>query len=579
MQYQTVIFYPRNKQQVRYTRRLSGLGRVCCGSKKPLAPIIHAVICIIISMWINIRITTHTEPQGTFMSFSVKTTAISTCKSDCIVLGVFANEKPKKGNAFSLSHNAALLEKDSRVSLLGAFDTKEFSGQVGQTVVLHQPNDRIHKAILVGLGKQSQLTATTYRASTASYANAIVKTGTKSVDIFLDDIAIDSFPLSQQAQYCAEKITHAHYHFSTCKSDKKPLALPKVQYHIKGTVKPASIKESLSIGAAVGKGMNVARELGNLPGNICTPTYLASEARKLAKANKTLTAKILSEKQMADLGMGSLLSVSAGSKEPAQLIIMEYQGAAKSQRPHVLVGKGITFDTGGISLKPGGAMDEMKFDMCGAASVFGTMNTLVDLAPKVNVVAIVAAAENMPSSTATKPGDVVTSMSGKTIEVLNTDAEGRLVLCDALSYAARYNPQSVVDIATLTGACVIALGGHATGLFSNDEQLAQNLLDAGQHTGDRAWQMPLWDDYKKQLKSNFADLANIGGREAGSITAACFLSHFTENYPWAHLDIAGTAWLSGANKGATGRPVPLLSHYLLGKASRTVSSQSTKATK
>jgi leucyl aminopeptidase len=314
--------------------------------------------------------------------------------------------------------------------------------------------------------------------------------------------------------------------------------------------------------------MNVARELGDLPGNICTPTFLANEARKLARTHKTLTAKILSEKQMADLGMGSLLSVSAGSKEPAQLIIMEYKGAAKSQRPHVLVGKGITFDTGGISLKPGGGMDEMKFDMCGAASVFGTMNAIVELEPKINVVAIVAAAENMPSSTATKPGDIVTSMSGKTIEVLNTDAEGRLVLCDALSYAERYKPQSVVDIATLTGACVIALGGHATGLFSNNQQLTEDLLAAGSTSGDRAWQMPLWDDYKKQLKSNFADLANIGGREAGSITAACFLSYFTESYPWAHLDIAGTAWLSGASKGATGRPVPLLTQYLLTQAEK-----------
>jgi len=501
------------------------------------------------------------------MSFSVKTTPVNNCKSDCIVLGVFASEKSKPGNALSLPNNAGLLEKECRISLLKAFDTSEFSGQVGQTVVFHQPNEGIHKVILVGMGKQSQLTATTYRTSTDSYASAMVKIGVKKVDIFLDDVVTDGFSLSQQAQYCAEKITHAFYHFSTCKSDKKPLLLPKVQFHISSTVKPAGIKDALMVGAAVGNGMNVARELGNLPANICTPTYLANAARQLAKTNKTLSTTILSEKQMADLGMGSLLSVSVGSKEPAHLIIMEYKGAAKSQRPHVLVGKGITFDTGGISLKPGSAMDEMKFDMCGAASVFGTMNTLVDLAPKINVVAIVAAAENMPSSTATKPGDVVTSMAGKTIEILNTDAEGRLVLCDALSYAERYNPQTVVDIATLTGACVVALGGHATGLFSNNQQLAQDLLAAGQHTGDRAWQMPLWDDYKKQLKSNFADLANIGGREAGSITAACFLSYFTESYPWAHLDIAGTAWLSGANKGATGRPVPLLTHYLLEKAS------------
>jgi leucyl aminopeptidase len=504
------------------------------------------------------------------MNFSVKTTSIAQCKSDCVVIGVYANEKTKKNASLtlSLSEGVNVFEKDCRVSLSALFDNENFSGQVGKTIVVHQPNERINKVVLVGLGKKNTLTAAKYRSCTASYANVLTKSNVKNADIFLANIAIDDFSQPQQAQYCAEKLTHAHYQFTRCKSDKKKPVSPKVHYHIDKNIQVAPIKQALAAGAAVGKGMNVARELGNLPGNICTPTFLANEARKLARTHKTLSTKILSEKQMADLGMGSLLSVSVGSKEPAQLIIMEYKGAAKSQRPHVLVGKGITFDTGGISLKPGGGMDEMKFDMCGAASVFGTMNAIVELEPKINVVAIVAAAENMPSSTATKPGDIVTSMSGKTIEVLNTDAEGRLVLCDALSYAERYKPQSVVDIATLTGACVIALGGHATGLFSNNEQLTQDLLTAGNNTGDRAWQMPLWDDYKKQLKSNFADLANIGGREAGSITAACFLSYFTESYPWAHLDIAGTAWLSGANKGATGRPVPLLTQYLLTQAEK-----------
>ena len=499
------------------------------------------------------------------MNFSVKTTSIAQCKSDCAVIGVYANEKTKKATSvsLSLSDSANAFEKDCRVSLTTLFDNENFSGQVGQTIIVHQPNERLGKVVLVGLGEKSKLTAVKYRSFTASYAGVLAKSAAKNIDIFLDNIAIEGFDTRQQAQYCAEKLTHAYYQFTHCKSGKKKSATPKVHYHLDKSTQSTAVKQALATGTAVGRGMNVARELGNLPGNICTPTFLANEARKLARTHKTLTTKILSEKQMADLGMGSLLSVSAGSKEPAQLIVMEYKGTAKSQRPHVLVGKGITFDTGGISLKPGGGMDEMKFDMCGAASVFGTMNAIVELEPTINVVAIVAAAENMPSSTATKPGDIVTSMSGKTIEVLNTDAEGRLVLCDALSYAERYKPQSVVDIATLTGACVIALGGHATGLFSNNAQLTEDLLTAGNNTGDRAWQMPLWDDYKKQLKSNFADLANIGGREAGSITAACFLSYFTESYPWAHLDIAGTAWLSGANKGATGRPVPLLTQYLL----------------
>ncbi len=261
--------------------------------------------------------------------------------------------------------------------------------------------------------------------------------------------------------------------------------------------------------------------------------------------------------------MGSLLSVSAGSDQPAKLIVMEYNGGNKKTAPIALVGKGITFDTGGISLKPGAAMDEMKFDMCGAASVLGTFKTLIELRLPINVVGVIAASENMPNGSATKPGDVVTSMSGLTIEVLNTDAEGRLVLCDALTYTERFKPKVVIDIATLTGACVIALGGHASGLFSNNEALAEALLKAGQTANDRAWPMPIWDDYQKQLDSNFADMANIGGREAGSITAACFLSRFTKKFAWAHLDIAGTAWLSGGAKGATGRPVSLLVQYLL----------------
>jgi leucyl aminopeptidase len=309
--------------------------------------------------------------------------------------------------------------------------------------------------------------------------------------------------------------------------------------------------------------MNTARDLGDLPGNICTPNYLANQAKALGRKHKKLSVSIVEEKKMRELGMGALLSVSAGSDQPAKLIVMEYKGAAKSKKPHVLVGKGITFDTGGISLKPGARMDEMKYDMCGAASVVGTMTTLTELNLPINVVAIIAAAENMPSGGATKPGDVVTSMSGQTIEVLNTDAEGRLVLCDALSYAERFKPQSIIDIATLTGACVVALGKHATGLYSNEDDFAAELLAAGNTVGDRAWHMPLWDDYQNQLDSNFADIGNIGGPEGGSITAACFLSRFTKNMRWAHMDIAGTAWNSGANKGATGRPVALLTQYLI----------------
>jgi leucyl aminopeptidase len=317
----------------------------------------------------------------------------------------------------------------------------------------------------------------------------------------------------------------------------------------------------------MGLGVNEARDLANLPGNICTPTYLAKHARKLSRGNAHLSVTVLEEKKMRELGMGALLSVSAGSHQPAKLIAIQYKGGKASEKPYVLVGKGITFDTGGISLKPGAKMDEMKFDMGGAASVFGTLRAVSELGLSLNVVGLVAAAENMPGSRATKPGDVVTSMSGKTIEVLNTDAEGRLVLCDALTYAARYKPATVIDIATLTGACVVALGSHASGLFTNEDTLAEQLLAAGTESHDRAWRMPLWEDYQGQLKSNFADIANIGGPGGGSITAACFLARFTEDYHWAHLDIAGSAWDS-APKGATGRPVALLTQYLMDRAAK-----------
>ena len=326
-----------------------------------------------------------------------------------------------------------------------------------------------------------------------------------------------------------------------------------------------AIKKGLAQGQAVANGMNFTRQLGNLPANFCTPSYLSGQARSLARGQAKLSVKILKEKDMRELGMGSLLSVSAGSVEEANLIVMEYKGAAKSTKPHVIVGKGITFDTGGISLKPGANMDEMKFDMCGAASVFGTVKTLLELQPKINVVAIVAASENMPNGNATKPGDVVTSMSGQTIEILNTDAEGRLVLCDALTYAERYKPQSVIDIATLTGACIVALGKVRCGLFSNDEAMAAELESLSQEVCDKAWHLPMDDEYQKLLDSNFADIANIGGPGGGSITAACFLSRFTKKFTWAHLDIAGVSHHSGAAKGATGRPVPLLTEYLLSK--------------
>lgn len=322
-------------------------------------------------------------------------------------------------------------------------------------------------------------------------------------------------------------------------------------------------EQAVRQGMAVSAGIHLAKDLGNLPGNICTPDYLAKQAIKLATQHKKLKTSVLEEKDMEKLGMGSLLSVSKGSREPAKLITMEYMAGDKKQPPIVFVGKGVTFDSGGISLKPGAAMDEMKYDMCGAASVIGLISACADLQLPMNIVGIIPAVENMPDGIASRPGDVVTSMSGQTIEILNTDAEGRLILCDALTYAEKYDPDVVIDIATLTGACIVALGAHPAGLLSNHNPLANDLLSAGQTSGDRCWQLPLWDDYQEQLKSNFADMANIGGKGAGTITAACFLSRFAKKYHWAHLDIAGVAWKSGENKGATGRPVGLLAQYVL----------------
>jgi leucyl aminopeptidase len=314
--------------------------------------------------------------------------------------------------------------------------------------------------------------------------------------------------------------------------------------------------------------MDLAKNLGNLPGNICTPSYIAQQARALQKLRKSISVTVLDEKAMEKLGMGSLLAVARGSHEPAKFITLEYQGGNKGDKPIVLVGKGVTFDTGGISIKPASAMDEMKYDMSGAASVLGTLSACAQLQLPLNVVGVIPSTENMPGGSAIKPGDIVTSMSGQTIEILNTDAEGRLILCDALTYSERYNPDVVIDIATLTGACVVALGKVACGLLGNHLPLVQDLLKAGEISGDRAWEMPLWDDYQDQLKTNFADIANIGGRDAGTITAACFLSRFTKKFHWAHLDVAGTAWNSGEQKGSTGRPVPLLTQYLIDRSAK-----------
>jgi leucyl aminopeptidase len=368
-----------------------------------------------------------------------------------------------------------------------------------------------------------------------------------------------------EATIVARSIQTASYKYNSGKKVKAP-KLKTLTYWTPSKGSLAAAKKGLGYGSSVGNGMNAARQLGNLPANICTPSYLAAQAKALAKGQAKVTTSVLSEADMKKLKMGSLLSVSAGSDQPGKLIVVKYQGAKASVKPVVLVGKAVTFDSGGISLKPGAGMDEMKYDMCGGASVFGVINALIENPLPINVIGVVPAVENMPNGHATKPGDVVTSMSGQTIEVLNTDAEGRLILCDALTYVERFKPDTVIDIATLTGAVIGALGKVTSGLMSNDDKLAEDLLSSGLRSGDRAWRLPMYEEYNALIRSNFADIANIGGPGAGTITAACFLGRFTKKYKWAHLDVAGTAWVSGAQKGSTGRPVPILMDYLRSKA-------------
>jgi leucyl aminopeptidase len=410
------------------------------------------------------------------------------------------------------------------------------------------------KAKLEGLSKVFQSGLKTLLATQAKDALWVFE------ELSLKDGLSQARLLVQLAREQLYKFGARHTQFKTKPAEKAP-QLKKLT--IAANAKNAkALQQAVAEGQAIANGMDLTKDLGNLPPNICTPTYLAQTAKKLGK-DFGFKVEVLGRKEIEALKMGAFLAVTQGAVTPPQFIVIRHNGGAAKEAPTVLVGKGITFDTGGISLKPGEGMDEMKYDMCGAASVLGTMRAIGELKLKRNVIGVIPTCENMPSAHATRPGDIVTSMSGQTIEILNTDAEGRLILCDALTYVERFKPAAVIDIATLTGACVIALGAVHSGLFSDDDALAEGLLSAGRQSQDTVWRMPLDSAYQEQLKSNFADMANIGGRPAGSVTAACFLARYTEKYTWAHLDIAGTAWKSGAAKGATGRPVPLLVNYLL----------------
>ena len=494
------------------------------------------------------------------MEFSIKSGRPEKQRSACVVVGVF---EPRK-----LSAAAETVDNAAHQFLSDILRRGDMEGKAGTSLLLHGvPGVEADRILLVGLGKEREFREKEYRAALATAVRQLNETGGFDGTVYLTELNVRRRDVAWKIRQAALVVQETVYRFDRLKSKKDEVRRPlrKLTFCVNRRSELAAADAALAEGLAIAAGAELAKDLGNLPGNICTPTYLADEARELAKSHG-LGIEVLERADMEKLGMNTLLSVARGSHEPPKFIVLRHAGGASGAKPAVLVGKGITFDSGGISLKPGLEMDEMKYDMCGAASVLGTLKAAALMKLPLNVIGVIPTTENMPGGAATKPGDVITSMSGQTVEILNTDAEGRLILCDALTYVERFDPECVVDIATLTGACVIALGHVASGLLANHEGLAKELLDAGDDAYDRAWQWPLWDDYQEQLKSNFADMANIGGRPAGTITAACFLSRFAEKFHWAHLDIAGTAWRSGKEKGATGRPVPLLTHFLLERA-------------
>ncbi|SEA12746.1 MAG: leucyl aminopeptidase [Candidatus Thiothrix putei] len=478
--------------------------------------------------------------------------------TDCVVVGVYKHAK--------LSAAAAQIDAASAGAISQHLDFGDFTGDKNRTSMLYNlPGVTAKRVLLIGMGEKDKLTPEALTQMTQAAVNLLKNSKVHNAVSFLtDEIASEYIEAAVRQSVIA--VADSLYTFDTYKSKKDDAPRTTLEGWTVAHTIAGEFTTALLQGNAIAEGMCISRDLANNPGNVCTPTYLADIAQELANSSNKVDINVLEEADMEALGMGSFLSVSKGSVEDGKMIILQYHGGNSGDAPFVLVGKGITFDTGGISLKPGNAMDEMKFDMTGAASVIGTLTACIAMQLPMNIIGVIAAAENMPGSKASKPGDIVTSMSGKTIEILNTDAEGRLVLCDALTYVERFNPVAVVDIATLTGACITALGHHICGLLSNNDALAEEVLAAGKQANDEAWRLPMGEKYHDQLKSNFADLANIGGPPGGTITAACFLSRFTESYPWAHLDIAGTAWKSGAAKGATGRPVPLLCQLLINRA-------------
>ncbi len=497
------------------------------------------------------------------MEYSVKSGTPEKQHSGCLAVGVYTGNK--------LSDAAQQLDEVTGGAIKQILRRGDHGGKPGQTLLVHNlPHSPSERVLLVGCGKEKEFHEPRYREVTAAAIGALKNTGATEVTSYLTDLDVKGRDVLWKLRHAVEVTEAALYRFDRLKKkngeDENRRALKRMILAVGSRSDLQPGEQAVKEGLAIAAGMRLAKDLGNLPPNICTPAYLAEQAVELAR-QYGLKSTVLEEAQMRELNMGALLYVARGSHQPPRLIVLEYRGGAEHEAPIALVGKGVTFDTGGISIKPAANMDEMKFDMCGAASVLGAIKATAELKLPLNVVGVIPATENMPGGQASRPGDVITSMSGQTVEILNTDAEGRLILCDALTYAGRFNPALVIDIATLTGACVVALGGHASGLFANNDQLARELLNAGKYTWDRAWQLPLWEDYQKGLDSNFADMANVsGGRDAGAIIGASFLARYTKDYKWAHLDIAGTAWKTGKEKGATGRPVPMLTQFLIDRA-------------
>ncbi len=496
------------------------------------------------------------------MEFNVKSGHPEKQRTACVVIGVY---EPRR-----LSDVGKRLDEISDGYLSTIIRRGDLEGKIGQTLLLHNvPDTLADRVLLVGCGRERELGDMQYRKVIGHAIHTLHETGSMEAVCYLTELNVRGRDSAWKIRQAIETSQSSLYLFDQLKSLKESTRRPlrKIVFTVTSRRELGVAEQASHEAQKIAEGVRLARELGDLPGNICTPSYLADEAKKLCTLHNKLSCKVLLEPSLKKQGFNALLAISKGSKQKPRLIVLEYKAGKKNAAPIVLVGKGVTFDAGGISLKPAKDMDEMKYDMMGAATVLGTISAAAELQLPLNIVAIIPTVENLPGSLACKPGDIVTGLSGQTIEILNTDAEGRVILSDALTYAERFSPDVVIDVATLTGACVVALGQHAHALLSNHNPLTNDLLNAGRMSGDRAWEMPLWDEYQDQIDSRFADIANIGGREAGTITAACFLSRFTKKYRWAHLDIAGTAWLSGKkNKGATGRPVPLLTQYLIDRS-------------